>query len=251
LKHFQIDLSRIRSIALSWFRNFNTVQIKSIALVNGVPSNVRGIQNLNRTPLVSQCIVPNSVAFGIDNGDPKLAQRVLELLDQSNIKATLFPLGVTLYNTSNNLTLFYLDAIQKGHEVGLHSWSHPVLSQAPDWEVERQVGETVKAVQELLGIQAIQFRPPYGAIDARLQNILFNQGLKAIMWSIDVKDYIYAGTPDFAKQLEAFENDLVNGGSIVVMHFLKADTVELIPQFVATARRYGKRIITIGECLGI
>jgi peptidoglycan/xylan/chitin deacetylase (PgdA/CDA1 family) len=251
LKHLQIQLARIRSIAFSWFRNFNTVQINRIALVDGVPSNYRGIQNVPRSPLISECIVPNSVAFGIDNGNPKLAQRVLELLDQSKIKATLFPLGITFYDKTNNLTEFYLDAITRGHEVGLHSWSHPPLSQAPDWEVKRQVVETVTAVKELLGINAIQFRPPYGAMDARLQHILYDQGLKAVMWSIDVKDYIYGGTPDFQKQAEAFETDLMKGGSIVVMHFLQTDTVELIPEFVAIARRYGKQIVTIGECLGL
>jgi peptidoglycan/xylan/chitin deacetylase (PgdA/CDA1 family) len=120
--------------------------------------------------------------------------------------------------------------------------------EAIDWEISRDA----TALQHALGVQSHHFRPPFGIVGARTRQRLaaLVPGSKAIMWSVDVQDWLWGDSATPEKQLDAFKADVARGGNLVVMHYLFESTVKLLPQFIEVARGTGKRIVTVNECLG-
>ena len=49
----------------------------------------------------------------------------MQILKEEDVKVTFFAVGKGLADESTNLTNVYKEALSLGHEVGLHSWSHP------------------------------------------------------------------------------------------------------------------------------
>ena len=74
--------------------------------------------------------------------------------------------------------------------------------------------------------------------------------MKIVMWDIDVKDYLhaYGSTPEL--QLTAFLNDMNQGGSLTVMHYLDQSTVTYLRPMIQAAKQAGKRFVTVDECVG-
>jgi peptidoglycan/xylan/chitin deacetylase (PgdA/CDA1 family) len=248
--HLGIDLKRARSISINSFRDTSPLVISKIEIVDTVPLNIIIPAKFPQSPLVFKCTVPNSLAFGIDNGDPKLAQRVLNILKSEDVKVTFFPLGFPMADASNNFTFFYKDALAQGHELGIHSHTHPALTTIPDSELNNQVNLPMTTFQNLFGVTPVLFRPPYGNVDARLRLKLAESQLKTIMWSIDVKDYIYGPSSTPEMQLTSFNNDLAKGGNLVVTHFIYSSTVDYLAGMIQSAKQQGKNIMPISQCLG-
>jgi peptidoglycan/xylan/chitin deacetylase (PgdA/CDA1 family) len=123
---FRIDLSRVNAIALESFYSPDQTQFYLLELVpsSQVPADVAPVVDLPGGDLVFNCRVENTFAFGIDDGDPALAQQVLQILKDEDVNVTFFVVGQGLASETNNLTFVYLDALNLGHQVGLHSYTH-------------------------------------------------------------------------------------------------------------------------------
>ena len=74
--------------------------------------------------------------------------------------------------------------------------------------------------------------------------------MKVVMWSIDIRDYLYAygSTPE--KQLTSFVNDMNQGGSLAVLHYLDQSTVTYLGPMIQAAKNAGKRFVTVNDCIG-
>jgi Polysaccharide deacetylase len=127
ISHFNINLTRTNAIALESFYTALPTHFYKIELIppSQVPANVNPPLSVATSELVFKCKVPNTFAFAIDDGAPELAQEVLQILKEEEIKVTFFAVGNGLADESTNLTNVYKEALSLGHQVGLHSWSHP------------------------------------------------------------------------------------------------------------------------------
>lgn len=205
--------------------------------------------------LVFSCTRPNSFAFAIDDGDPKYAKRVMDILKSANIPVTFFTVGLPLLDKTNGLADFYKDMASRGHQIALHSYTHPKLeglqdNAAIDWEITNDIG-AVK--QTFPGLTSKYFRPPFGTEGARMrQRIVANLNdpdSYIVGWSIDVEDWIWAQSSTPNKQLDAFKRDLAKGGNLLVMHYLHNSTVELLPEFIKLAKASGKKLMRVDQCM--
>lgn len=131
LSHFGIDQSRVVSVSFTGFYTNETVTLRRVEIVPSVPPPSAG-NNYFTVPgklpsgqLVLRCSVPNSFAFGIDDGQPQFAQEVMRILDEEDVRVTFFVVGAGLKDSSTNFTRFYREMMKKGHQVALHSNTHP------------------------------------------------------------------------------------------------------------------------------
>lgn len=126
VSRFDIDLTKVNAIALESFYTPDQTQFYLLELVppSQVPIDVMPSIDLPTGDLVFSCTANNTFAFGIDDGDPELAQQVLQILKDEGVNVTFFVVGQGLASDTNNLTNVYLDAIDLGHQVALHSYSH-------------------------------------------------------------------------------------------------------------------------------
>ena len=252
IKHFNIDRTKSIGFALKGFYTSTTTIVTKIEIVRSVPASFLVPSKLSTAPLVFACTRPNSFAFAIDDGTPQYAQTVAATIRAAGIKVTFFTVGAPLLDASNNLTNVYKQMLGEGHQVAYHSYTHPPLEGLPtlaaiDWEIN----EDIKAVSATLGITSTYFRPPFGTEGARIRQRLAATipGSKFIAWSVDVQDWLWAQTATPEKQLENFQLDVNKGGNLVVMHYLYESTVAYLPQFIDIAKKTGKQLMRVDQCL--
>ena len=70
-----------------------------------------------------------------------------------------------------------------GHEISVHTWSHPTLTSLTNEQIVAELGWTRKAIRDVLGVTPTTMRPPQGDIDDRVRAISMAMGLTPIMWT--------------------------------------------------------------------
>jgi peptidoglycan/xylan/chitin deacetylase (PgdA/CDA1 family) len=252
ISHFNVVKTRIIGLALKGFVDATATVFSRIEIVSTVPSAFKIPSKLATAPLVFACTRPNSFAFAIDDGQPEFAQQVLSIVKAADIKVTFFTVGAALLDPSTNLSNVYQEMLSEGHQVALHSYTHPKMEGLTslsdiDWEIDNDIA----AVQQTLGISSKYFRPPFGNEGARFRERIAAKipGGKLINWSVDVQDWLWGESSTPEKQLDAFQADVEKGGNLVVMHYLYESTVQYLPQFIAQAKATGKQLMRVDQCL--
>ncbi|KAJ5797991.1 uncharacterized protein N7503_007287 [Penicillium pulvis] len=258
LSHFRINHNRVVSISFTGFYTNVTLTLRRIEFVSTVPppsAENNGFLIPEKKPsgtLVLRCSRPNSFAFGIDDGQPRFAQDVMRILDEEGIRATFFVVGAGLTDQSTNFTNFYREMIGKGHQVALHSNTHPKMEALPTIDlIDEEIVRAIQILHDELNLQSRYFRPPFGTVGARMREQLAKRipNPSIVNWSVDVEDWLWANTSKPEKQLEAFYRDVARGGNLAVLHFLNPTTVEYLPQFIRHVKAVGLNIMRVDQCL--
>jgi hypothetical protein len=193
MAHFDIDTSRVLGIAFKGFFDTVATVLTIVEIVKTIPSTFKIPAKVPTAPLIFACKRPNSFAFAIDDGDPKLAQQVMSIVKQAGVKVTFFTVGAALLDSSTNLTNVYLDMLAQGHQVALHSYTHPKIEGlASTADIDWEITNNINAMQKTLGITSRYLRPPFGNEGARFREraaALIN-GSQLINWSVDVQVYL-------------------------------------------------------------
>ncbi|RAL61430.1 hypothetical protein DID88_009360 [Monilinia fructigena] len=253
ISHFEIDRKLSVGFALKGFYTSDSTIISKIEIVKSVPSGFLVPSKLPTAPLIFSCTRPNSFAFAIDDGDPKLAQKVVSSVAAAGIHVTFFTVGAALLDASTNLSTVYSNMLSQGHQVAYHSYTHPPMEGLPtlasiDWELTNDI----QAVSSTLsGHTSTYFRPPFGTEGARIRQRLaaLIPGSKFVEWSVDVQDWLWATSDTPENQLKNFQSDVDKGGNLVVMHYLYETTVDYLPQFIEIAQKTGKQLMRVDQCL--
>lgn len=125
LSHFVVDMSRILSVSFHGFYTHEKVTLRKVEIVPEVPEDFEIPSKLPSGTMVLKCKRPNSFAFGIDDGQPEFAQEVMRILEEENIVVTFFVVGTGLRTKDTNFTQVYTEMLRRGHQVALHSYTHP------------------------------------------------------------------------------------------------------------------------------
>jgi peptidoglycan/xylan/chitin deacetylase (PgdA/CDA1 family) len=252
ISHFSINLKLCIGLAFKGWYTTAATMFSKVELVKTVPNGFLVPSKLDSAPLRFACTRPNSFAFAIDDGDPKYAQQVISYLKAANIHVTFFTVGAALLDATTNLTNVYAEMLAQGHQIAYHSFTHPPMEGLPslaaiDWELTNDMA----AVKSQLGIESTYFRPPFGTEGARIRQRLaaLIPGAQFIEWSVDVQDYLWALSTTPEKQVQSFQSDVDKGGNLVVCHYLYKTTVEYIPTFIEIAKRTGKQLMRVDQCM--
>lgn len=134
LDHFKIDHWRVSSVSFNGFYNTSsptgdsqmstTLTLYEVSIVTP-PASFTPPPKLPTGNMVLRCTRPNSFAFGIDDGQPGLAREVMQILEEEGVLVTFFVVGAGLRDPETNFTGVYTEMLRRGHQVALHSWSHP------------------------------------------------------------------------------------------------------------------------------
>lgn len=249
ISHLPIVQARAVAIALRAFTTAAAVTVTKIEIVPSVPANVTIPDMLPTVPLIFGCVVPNTFAFCMDDGQPQYAQQIMKAVKDAGVPVTMFTVGEALQDTSTNFTNVYKEALGRGYEVALHSFTHPYMASIQPSEMDWEFSQDQMATYNQLGVKTNYFRPPFGNVDARMRQRAAAAGItKMAMWSVDIRDYLYPD--DGAQMLAGFKDDINAGGTITVAHFLTDATVATFPQFLAAAKATGKRMVTFSQCIG-
>ncbi|KAI1775744.1 hypothetical protein F4818DRAFT_386871 [Hypoxylon cercidicola] len=253
LNHFNVDRKRSIGFAFKGFYSPTATVFSKIEIVNKIPSSFKVPEKLPSGQFVFACKRPNSFAFAIDDGDPVFAQQVMKTIEDAGITVTFFTVGAPLRDPTTNLSAIYNEMAAKGHQIALHSYTHPALEGLPDEAaIDWEYSNDIEAVKETFnGLEPKYFRPPFGTEGARMRQRLaaLIDEPYIVQWSVDVEDWLWAESDTPEKQLEAFKRDVAAGGNIVVMHYLYNSTVSYLQEFIEIAKATGKQLMRVDQCM--
>lgn len=114
-----------------------------------------------------------------DGPDPRITNRVLDILAAHHAKASFFCVGDRVARYPQ----VYSRMLDEGHAVGNHTHHHLNGWKSNDDDYWADVEMAAKLIDSKL------FRPPYGRISGRQADVLSRQGYKTIMWTVLSGDY--------------------------------------------------------------
>ena len=128
-----------------------------------------------------------AVAISVDcgSGNEKSTRAWLDLMDEYNVKATYFVTGRFAENNREILK----EILDRGHEIGNHSWSHAAMGGMEYDEILNEIIPTNQVIFEATdGYVPKFFRAPGGKWSYSLHTVLQTLDLTVIQWSFDSKD---------------------------------------------------------------
>jgi hypothetical protein len=111
-----------------------------------------------------------------DDGPTTASSTLLDYLASVNQKTTYFQIGS---NVADNYLLTQRQ-FSEGHQVGLHTWSHPDMTTLTNEEVYAEFQWTLYVIHAAIGQSPKYWRPPYGNTDARIRAIASQLGMTVI-----------------------------------------------------------------------
>ncbi|WP_083194981.1 polysaccharide deacetylase family protein [Pararhodobacter sp. CCB-MM2] len=222
--------------------------MSSVARAQSVPATpVRPMPALQRThEVVSLNAVETSrprVALTFDDGPhPTNTPMLLDILARYNAKATFYVIGQNARRYPEILRRM----VAEGHEIGNHTYTHPVLSRLGNGTVLNEIDRTQQIVWDIVGAVPVTLRPPYGSFSPRQQHMLFdNRNLSTVVWSVDPEDWRRPGVSVVA-------NRMLRGarpGAVILAHDIHGPTIRAVPAVLDGIAARGLEAVTISELL--
>jgi peptidoglycan-N-acetylglucosamine deacetylase len=179
------------------------------------------------------------VALTFDDGPhPRATPRVLDVLARHGVKGTFFVVGRNAATWPDPVRR----AVREGHRIANHSWSHPTLTTLGDAAVRSELQRTQDQIARL-GSSSICVRPPYGAQNTRVRNLIVSQVRSStILWNVDPGDWRGLSASGIVSTTMA----QVRPGSIILLHDSgRSSTIEALDRLIPALKRagYGFRLI--------
>lgn len=134
-----------------------------------------------------------------DDGPARCTGSILDYLSQTSQRATFFVIGRNLMTPS--LRKLAIRALQEGHDLGNHSYTHTSFSTLSPNRIEQEIVKTHKCIEEVArdaglsnGVTSLFFRFPFGhtgrpSVYAAAMEILHKLGYHVAWWDLDTSDW--------------------------------------------------------------
>ncbi|EIE84850.1 hypothetical protein RO3G_09560 [Rhizopus delemar RA 99-880] len=184
-------------------------------------------------------------AEGASKENPYAEPALYNFLAKRNLHANLFYIGsnVVTYPAAAKR------ALNNGHQLCVHTWSHPVMTTQSNIKVVAELYWTLKAIKEATGVTPKCWRPPQGDVDDRVRSIAWQMGLRTVLWNEDSNDW---NMPDndnggtlSPKKVDGYFQSWINAekagkfktGLVVLEHELNRKTVNMTMHWLPTLEK--------------
>ncbi|KAJ3268521.1 chitin deacetylase, partial [Terramyces sp. JEL0728] len=208
----------------------------------------KSVMNIRTGPSVdwekSTCRGKTDWALTYDDGPSQYTPGVVEQLTKHNFRGTFFVVGAQ----AKKYPQILIQAYKAGMEIGVHTWSHPVMTSLSNEQIVAEIMYTFNIIKDIIGVECRYFRAPYGTTDTRLRGIAQALGFVMIRWNRDTGDATTNGR-SLKPQFDAFMKQPVIG-TISLEHDLHAETAELAYYGMDKLSKSPYTERTISECTG-
>ena len=203
----------------------------------------------NWTRLPAAATARNEIALTIDDGpDPLVTPRVLDILDQHQVRATFFCVGEKAARYPD----LCRDIVRRGHTVENHTQHHShyfALMGMRGFTRELQAAQ--ETIGALTGLSPRFFRAPAGLRNPLLQPVLARLDLQLTSWSVRGFDTRHTDPAQVTNRLLK----KLRAGAIVLMHDGNAAhtaqgvpmIIEILPALLAAARASQLHFVSLRE----
>lgn len=176
-----------------------------------------------------------------DAPDEVNTPKLLDILKENGVKASFFMIGENM--RGSNIALVKR-AYDEGHLVLSHSFSHPRMTDLNVTDMSAQLERTSRRIEEITGKYPLLFRPPYGAINPLVVDVINEHNMTTILWSMDSLDW---GIDD-PKPIVQIVSSKIQSGDIIMMH-CNSSSVGALPLIIKNLKEQGYTFMSLDEML--
>ena len=178
-----------------------------------------------------------------DGPDPEYTPKILKILNNYDIEAVFFCIGKKSQK--------YPDLIQKivanGHVIGNHTWTHSwKFTFAGSEKVEKELTETERIINKIVGKRPRLFRPPFGVTNPIIAKTVHELNYKTVGWSIRSLDTVMK--PD---RMKLRVTNQIGHGKVILFHDNRKSTLEVLPAIIEDCISHGYEFAGVEEVLGL
>lgn len=200
-----------------------------------IPGDLIDLTRVDRAAPVAQV-----AALTFDDGPDTHEPQMSETLTAAGATATFFAVGQRLRR--NPETARRLAAA--GHEIGCHSYSHPMMGALTPEERDAEFRRSLTAFRDAGLAAPTWFRPPYGDWNDDLARRALTFGLRTVLWTVDSRDWKpAAGAATTAARVIAH----LDPGAVILLHGTRAATAAALPEILAEGRNRGLTFVSMSR----
>ncbi len=185
-----------------------------------------------------------AVALTFDDGPSESTPEILAILERHRVPATFFQCGANV----DRLPEIARAVADAGHEIGNHSYSHPLLCFRSPGFMAEDLGRAQETIAERTGVRPKWFRAPFGVRWFGLGAVQERLGLTGVMWTVIGSDWSRT-----ADDIVRYLSQRVSPGGILCLHDgrelrEKPDvraTLEAVTRIVPMLLEQGYRLETV------
>ena len=170
------------------------------------------------------------------NGDS--SERILDVLEQYNAKATFFMVGYYASRDPDNIKRKQ----SLGMELGNHTWDHTHYG---DTVTADDIRRASSEIYDICGQYPTAFRSPGGMTTQTILNECETEGMSAYYWSIDTKDWDTRNADSVYHEVM----DHVQDGDIILMHEIYGSTADAVERMVPELLAQGYQLVTCHDLI--
>jgi peptidoglycan/xylan/chitin deacetylase (PgdA/CDA1 family) len=170
----------------------------------------------------------HAVAFTFDDGPGVYTHYALRKLRRAHERATFFVVGKSIRAWPG-----WLRPEARVAALGDHTMTHQDLLAMSPRQAYEEIAPTQQLIQRDSGERVELFRPPYGAQDRTIEEIVRRLGMIDVMWSVDSADSLGA---NYAGIIRNVEHGL-RPGAIIEMHENRGQTIRALTTLLPVLRR--------------
>ena len=193
-------------------------------------------------PIYAVATQEKKVAFSFDAcWGAERTPAILAALRQQNVRTTFFLVNIWLRKYPAEAK----QIVAEGHEIGLHSATHPHFTRLRDEEIIWELRENARLIREVTGFEARLFRPPFGDYNDRVISLVQQQGYIPIQWSVDSLDWKDLTAEAIYKRVR----ERIKPGAIVLFHNNGKHTPEALAPLISYLKGQGYEIVPISALI--
>ena len=187
------------------------------------------------------------VALTFDDGpDPRWTPTVLRTLAQYHDAATFFDVGRRALAHPDLVA----EELRQGMKVEDHTFTHPHLTAITSAGVRSELAAASAALTHLGVPQPLEFRPPFGDWDERVEDVGRAMGYRMVLWDVCLEHYVHRyGVRAGVERLVA----AVRPGSIILAHDggipNRGRTLLALPLLLRRLHAAGYRVVDAGTLI--
>ena len=192
--------------------------------------------SVSPTPAPTEVPAGSQVALTFEDGPDIYTERLLNVLEEQDAKATFFVVGDAASDFPDTINRI----LNTGNELGNHTYSHETLTKLDSSEIPYQINDLNQVIEQLTGTSTELLRPPYGAVNETVQE---NSDFPIILWSLDSGDKDTSEIGDIVQKV--LEN--VKDGDIIRMHDTHETSVAAAEVLITELKNRGFELVTVSE----
>ncbi len=191
----------------------------------------------------------NQIALTFDDGPhATFTPLLLDVLERSGVHATFFLIGRHVDSHPD----LAAEIVRRGHEIGNHTFSHPLMIRLNDHEMTNEIRRTDELIKRLTGQSPRFLRPPMGLFSKRVLNCIEACGYRTVVGDVYPRDPHHPGKRKIIHRVLA----RTRSGSIIILHdggntpdVDRRPTIDAVEEVIPLLKQRGFRFVTLSEML--